>query len=379
MIINKAYEFRLYPNKKQKEMFAKTFGSARFVYNHFLNLWNKEYEETKKGLSYSKCSAILPKLKSEDATSFLKEVDSIALQSSLRDLANAFSRFFKKQNNKPVFKSKLNNIQSYKTKNTNNNLYIRGNYIKLPKVGFVKLKNSHNFDSKIINVTIKLDSSGHYYASALVEEKVNPFPLTKSNVGIDIGLDDFVVLSDGTKYQNIIVPEDLRNKLTREQKRLSRMSEGAKARGVKLIDSKNYQKQKKKVARIYKKIRNIVSDYTNKLSTELIKNHDLLCIESLNVEHMLKNKYLSKSISEASISNFMRKLEYKARWYGKKLVKVDTYYPSTQTCSSCGHVDGKKALHIRSWKCSKCNASLDRDINASINILNEGLRILSQT
>lgn len=377
MIRHKAYKFRLYPNDNQKVMFAKTFGSTRFIYNHFLDLWNKEYEETKKGLSYAKCSSMLPRLKNDDKTSFLKEIDSIALQSSLVDLSDAYKRFFNKQNDRPRFKSKLDSIQSYKTKNTNNNLFIKDNYIKLPKIGFVKLRNSFNFNNEIINATISKTSTNKYYVSVLVSENINLLPLTNSNIGIDLGLSDYVVLSDGTKHKNLEIPKAYIDKLIREKRKLSKKALLAKEKGIKLVDAKNYQKQKVIVARLYEKIRNTSNDFTNKLSTNIIKNHDIISVERLNVKGMLKNKYLAKSISNASLSSFVSKLEYKARFYGKTLVKVNTYYPSTQICSHCGHNDKKKALHIRSWTCPICNANHDRDINASINILNEGLRILA--
>ncbi len=258
-------------------------------------------------------------------------------------------------------------------------MYVNGNYIRLPKIGLVKIRNSFNFDKKVINATITKTSSNKYYVSVLVEEKIRPLPLTGSKIGIDLGLNDYIVMSNGTKMENIKIDEKLIKKLKREKRKLSRMALKAKERGVELKDAKNYQKQRVKVARIYEKIRNIINDFTNKQSTHIIKNHDIICIESLNVEKMLKNKYLAKSISDSQLSNFVRKLEYKARWYGKDVVKVNTYFPSSQLCSSCGHHNGKKALHIRTWKCLKCNATHDRDINASINVLTEGLRIFNST
>ncbi len=379
MTIHKAYKFRLYPNTEQKVMFAKTFGCVRLIFNHFLNLWQEEYKDTKKGLSYNQCSALLPKLKSDENYWYLKEVDSIALQNSLIDLDDAYKRFFNKQNKAPLFKSKLDSKQTYRTKNTNNNLYIKCNYIKLPKIGLVKIKNSFNFDKKIINATITKTSSNKYYVSVLVDEDIKPLPLTESNIGIDLGLNDYVVMSDGTKIENIKIDKELIKKLNREKRKLSRMALKAKERGVDLREAKNYQKQRIAVTRIYERIKNIINDFTNKLSTNIIKNHDIICLESLNVEKMLKNKYLAKSISDSQLSNFVRKLEYKARWYGKDVVKVNTYFPSSKLCSSCGHHNGKKALHIRTWECLKCNATHDRDINASINVLTEGLRIFNST
>lgn len=377
MLKHIAYKFRMYPNNNQKEMLSKTFGSKRKVYNYFLSLWEKTYEDTKVGLSYKECSAMLPALKNDPEYFYLKEIDSIALQSALFDLSDAYKRLFTKQNKRPKYKSKLDSVQSYRTKNTNNNLYIKGNYIKLPKIGYIKLRNSFNFSDKIINATITKSSSNKYYVSVLAEKTITPLPLSNSKIGIDLGLRDYLVLSDGTKIKSLDIPKELIDKLIREKRKLSRRGKQVLDNGIKLIDAKNYQKQKVVVAKIYEKIRNISNDFTNKLSTNIIKNHDVISIESLNVKGMLKNSFIAKEISSAALSNFVRMLEYKADYYGKTLVKVNTYYPSTQICSSCKTVTGKKALRIRSWTCPVCGEIHDRDINASINILNEGLRILA--
>ncbi|MDS9470707.1 IS200/IS605 family element RNA-guided endonuclease TnpB [Sporosarcina pasteurii] len=378
MLRHKAYQFRLYPNKEQEILIAKTIGCSRFVFNHFLDLWNRSYTETGKGLSYHACSAMLPQMKIAEATCWLKEVDSIALQSSLKNLADAFSRFFKKQNNKPQFKSKMNPVQSYITKNVNNNIELKGKSIQLPKLGLVKFAKSQEPKGRILNATIRKYASGKYFVSILCEEEIYELSKTNTAIGIDLGITDFAILSDGRKIDNNRFTAKMEKKLKREQRKLSRRAFVAKQNGVKLSDAKNYQKQKRKTAKLHEKVTNQRADFLNKLSTEIIKNHDVICIEDLNIKGMLRNKKLGKSISDVSWSSFVTKLVYKADWYGRKIIKVDRWFPSSQICSECGVQDGKKPLNIRQWICSTCGTEHDRDINASRNILNEGLKTLIQ-
>lgn len=375
MFRHKAYRFRLYPNKEQEILIAKTIGCSRFVFNHFLNLWNEAYTETGKGLSYHACSAMLPKMKKEEETIWLKEVDSIALQSSLQNLADAFSRFFKKQNKQPQFKSKMNPVQSYTTKNVNNSIEFKNKYIKLPKLGLVKFAKSREPKGRILNATIRKYASGKYFVSILCEEEINELPKTNMAIGIDLGITDFAILSDGRKIDNNRFTSKVEKKLKREQRKLSKRAFVAKQNGIKLSEAKNYQKQKRKVARLHEKVMNQRTDFLNKLSTEIIKNHDVICIEDLNTKGMLRNKKLAKSISDVSWSSFVTKLAYKAAWYGREIIKVDRWFPSSQLCSECGVQGNKKPLNIRQWTCSICETEHDRDINASRNILNEGLRV----
>ncbi|MDG0826353.1 IS200/IS605 family element RNA-guided endonuclease TnpB [Staphylococcus equorum] len=373
MVKHKAYKFRLYPDKEQKILINKTIGSSRFVFNYFLNLWNEEYKKTGKGLSYNKCAVIIPTLKKSDEYSWLKEVDSIALQSSIKNLEDSFNRFFKKQNKAPRFKSKKSPIQSYITKNVGNGIQIQGNRIKLPKLKMVMFANSREINGRILRATISRKASGKYFISLLVEEHVQELEKTNSSVGIDLGIKDFAILDDGTIYNNNRYTTKMAKQLAREQRKLSRRYEQAKKIGEKLEDAKNYQKQKIKVARLHEKVANQREDFLNKVSTIIIKNHDVICIEDLNTKGMLKNHKLARSISDVSWSMFVTKLQYKADWYGKKIVKIDRWYPSSQICSNCGINSGKKTLDIRYWEC-ECGAKHDRDINASINIKNEGLR-----
>ena len=372
----KAYKFRIYPTEEQEIFFAKTFGCVRKVYNLMLNDRKKAYEEVKNDPSKKMAFPTPAKYKKEFP--FLKEVDSLALANAQLNLDKAYKNFFRNKSvGFPRFKSKKNPVQSYTTNNQNGTVaLIDSKFIKVPKLkSLVRIKLHRRPKGMIKSATISRHASGKYYISLLCKEEINELPKINSAIGIDLGIADFAILSDGQKIDNNRFTSKMEKKLKREQRKLSKRALLAKNKGIPLSEAKNYQKQKRKVARLHEKVMNQRTDFLNKLSTEIIKNHDIICIEDLNVKGMLRNHKLARSISDVSWSSFVAKLQYKADWYGREIIKVDQWFPSSQICSECGHKDGKKSLDIREWTCPICHTHHDRDINASINILTEGLRI----
>lgn len=365
--MERAYKFRIYPNKKQIELINKTFGCTRFVYNYFLDRRKTLYENNGETLNYNGCSKELTELKRK--FEWLKEPDKFSLQNALKDLDNAYKKFFKEKIGYPRFKSKKDRNKSYRTNVTGNNIEFTGKKIKLPKLGYVKCKGYKKIEGRILNATISQVPSGKYYVSLCCTDVIaSPFPKTGNQIGIDLGIKEFVITSNGLKYKNPKYLTKSLKKLAKLQKELSRKTRGGS----------NYEKNRVKIARLHEYITNQRLDNLHKVSTTLIKENDIICIESLQVKNMLQNHELARNIADVSWGEFTRQLKYKSERYGKKVIEINTFYASSQICSDCGYKNEEvKNLSVREWDCPQCGVHHDRDINAAKNILNEGLKYIS--
>ena len=358
----RAYKYKMKPTFKQQECLNKAFGCCRFIYNWGLDKKIQSYKQEKKTIGYVELAHELTKLKNDGEHEWLKDVNNTSLQQSLRNLDAAFVRFFREKKGFPKFKSKKKNIESAKYINAVH--FDFDNWkVKIPKIGWVKLCKNKTFDlsMKYGTLTVSKDKCGDYWCSIVVydvEEKPKTKVSIDKSVGIDLGIKDYAILSDGTKYANPKFLEKGQKRLKTLQHRFARTQK----------KSNRHEALRLKVAKCHRDIANRRSDFLHKLSSMLTEQYDTICLEDLNVEGMMKNKHLSNSIQSAAWSEFVRQLKYKSDWYGKNVIFIGRFEPSSKTCSKCGYVKSDLQLDDREWVCPKCGEKHDRDVNAAINI-----------
>ena len=365
----KAYKYRLYPNGEQRIQIAKTFGCCRFVYNRKLAYRKDIYKQEKKSLSKTDCNNYCSR-ELKVRYKWLKEVDKFALTNAVYNMDSAYQKFFREHTGYPKFKSKHNNRKSYTTNFTNENIEVDfdENKVKLPKLKWVKAKLHRQFNGGIKSATISQTPSGKYYVSFLVETVHETLPQVDGKIGLDLGIKDFCITSTGEIYEN---PKNLRKYerlLIKLQRQLAHKKKG----------SSNYHKARIKIAKCHEKIANLRKDYLHRISLKIVSENQVIVTENLKVRNMMKNHHLAKSIADVSWYEFTRQLAYKSEWNGRIYQKIGTFFPSSQLCSRCGHLNPKtKDLSVRKWICPSCKTIHDRDVNAAKNILSEGLRLLA--
>lgn len=365
MEIKRAYRFRFYPTPEQEQILARTFGCARFAYNYMLRLRTDAWMQRQERIGYHETSAALTALKKQPEYAWLNEVSSVPVQQALRHLQTAFTNFFAKRARYPQFKRK-DGPQS--AEYTTSAFKWDGRSLKLAKMSeplAVRWSRQIPKAAKVTTVTVSKDSAGRYFVSLLCDDVVAKKPAVDCKIGVDLGLTHFAILSTGEK---IAAPNTFRKneaKLAKLQRRLAKKTKGSNRR----------RKAKLKVAKLHAKIADSRRDFLHKLSTRLINENQVIAVESLSVSNMQKNRCLSKSIADASWSEFLRQLEYKARWYGRELIGIDRWYPSSKRCFDCGYTMPKMPLSVREWVCPECGSIHDRDINAARNVLAAGLAV----
>ncbi len=362
----RAYKYRISPTDEQKKILARTFGCCRFVYNWALRQKTDAFYDEQQRLSYKDTSLALTQLKKQPEYSWLSEVSSVPLQQSLRHLDKAFLNFFEGRAEYPTFKKKRHQQSATYTANA---FKWDGKCLTLAKMDEpLNIVWSRPLPDGAIpsSVTITKDSAERYFVSILVAEDIAHLPQTDTSIGADLGVKSFVVLSDGEVVGNPKFFHKDEKKLAKAQRRLSKKKKG----------SKNREKARRRVARLHARIADRRRDFSHKLSTRLIRENQTICVESLHVKNMVKNRKLSKAISDVGWSEFVSQLEYKATWYGRTLVKIDKWYPSSKRCFACGHILDSLSLESREWTCPECGVQHDRDINAAKNIHAVGLTVV---
>ncbi len=369
----KSFKYRLYPNKEQELQLQNTFGCSRFVYNTMLDYKINQIKNGNKKVSKIDCNNYSNQVL-KNKYEWLRVVDKFALTNAIYNMDNAFRKYYKEHRGYPKFKSKKEHRQSYTTNCVYNTskptieVSFENNKVKLPKLKWVKAKVHREFEGKIKSATISQVPSGKYFVSILVETEHIPIESTGRLVGIDLGIKDLLITSDGHKFDNKKLTKKYENKLAKEHRKLSHKVKG----------SKNWDKQRIKVAKIYEKISNIRKDYLNKISHQLINENQVIVSEDLAVSNMLKNHHLAKAIQDCGWYELTRQLQYKSNWNNRQYIKINRFIKSSQTCHVCNYINVKvKNLAVRKWICPACGTVHDRDINAAINILNEGLKIIN--